>query len=149
MAAEDRKMPVDLVGEMILWSGDPQPGRVWRIAEISQSDHNFIIIPGSFTGSDRVTIPFKDAHPLPTSPHSPHYEQGDDSINDLASIDEDKSVCESLAAVRPDIFANGGDRHVGEIPESAVCREHGIELADGLGAKIRSSSDLTGLKEKK
>ena len=65
------------------------------------------------------------------------------------AIDEDKSVCESLAAVRPDIFANGGDRHVGEIPESAVCCEHGIELADGLGAKIRSSSDLTGLKEKK
>jgi cytidyltransferase-like protein len=65
------------------------------------------------------------------------------------AIDDDKSVCKSLEALRPDVFANGGDRHVGEIPESAICRKHGIELADGLGAKVRSSSDLTGLKEKK
>ena len=64
------------------------------------------------------------------------------------AIDDDKSVCKSLEALRPDVFANGGDRHVGEIPESAICRKHGIELADGLGAKVRSSSDLTGLKEK-
>ena len=34
---------------------------------ISLSDHgHYIIIPGSFTGEDRVTIPFKDAMPLPT-----------------------------------------------------------------------------------
>ena len=65
------------------------------------------------------------------------------------SIDEDKSVCASLDAVKPDVFANGGDRHIGEVPESIVCKKHGIEMADGLGAKIRSSSDLTGLKEKK
>jgi len=65
------------------------------------------------------------------------------------SIDEDKSVCASLDSVKPDIFANGGDRHVGEVPESSVCKKHGIEMADGLGQKIRSSSDLTGLKEKK
>ena len=64
-------------------------------------------------------------------------------------IDEDKSVCASLDAVKPDIFANGGDRHTGEVPESAVCKKHGIEMVDGLGEKIRSSSDLTGLKEKK
>ena len=65
------------------------------------------------------------------------------------SIDEDKGVCASLDAVKPDIFANGGDRHVGEVPESAICKKHGIKMADGLGQKIRSSSDLTGLKERK
>jgi len=65
------------------------------------------------------------------------------------SIDEDKSVCASLGAVKPDIFANGGDRHTGEVPESVVCKKHGIEMVDGLGQKIRSSSDLTGLKETK
>ena len=65
------------------------------------------------------------------------------------SIDEDKSVCASLDAIKPDIFANGGDRSVGEVPESVVCKKHGIEMIDGLGDKIRSSSDLTGLKEKK
>ena len=63
------------------------------------------------------------------------------------SIDRDRTVCDSLAAINPDIFANGGDRHVNEIPESVVCKELGIKMIDGLGSKIRSSSDLTGLKE--
>ena len=48
--------------------------------------------------------------------------------------------------IKPDIFTNGGDRHNTEIPESVVCKKHGIELLDGMGEKIRSSSDLTGLK---
>ena len=65
------------------------------------------------------------------------------------SIDKDRSVCESLAAIRPNIFANGGDRSLGEIPETKVMKEYNIEMVDGLGDKIRSSSDLTGLKEKK
>jgi len=63
------------------------------------------------------------------------------------SIDRDRSVCESLAAIKPDIFANGGDRSLGEIPETKVMKEYNIEMVDGLGDKIRSSSDLTGLKE--
>ena len=63
------------------------------------------------------------------------------------SIDKDKSQCESLRSIKPDIFAKGGDRTSGEIPESKICRELGIEIIDGLGEKIRSSSDLTGLKE--
>ena len=62
------------------------------------------------------------------------------------SVDEDKSVCKTLSLIKPNIFANGGDRHTMEVPESVVCREHGIEMIDGLGDKIRSSSDLTGLK---
>ncbi|NDG53708.1 MAG: cytidyltransferase [Flavobacteriia bacterium] len=64
------------------------------------------------------------------------------------SIDVDKSVCASLAAIQPDIFANGGDRSLGEIPETAVMNKYNIKMIDGLGDKIRSSSDLTGLKEK-
>ncbi len=63
------------------------------------------------------------------------------------SIDDDKTVCKSLKTVNPDFFANGGDRKNYEIPESKVCRENNIEIIDGLGDKIRSSSDLTGLKE--
>lgn len=62
------------------------------------------------------------------------------------SIDKDKSVCASLDMIKPDIFANGGDRSIGEVPESAVCKKHKIKMIDGLGDKIRSSSDLTGLK---
>lgn len=63
------------------------------------------------------------------------------------SIDTDKSVCDSLEAVKPDIFANGGDRHVEEVPESVICKKYNIKMVDGLGNKIRSSSDLTGIKE--
>lgn len=66
--------------------------------------------------------------------------------NVFLSIDEGKDVCKSLAYLNPDIFANGGDRLNREIPEAKVCDELGIALVDGLGTKIRSSSDYTGLK---
>ena len=61
------------------------------------------------------------------------------------SIDDDKSVCKSLEKIKPHIFANGGDRSTGEVPESTVCKKYNIQMTDGLGNKIRSSSDLTGL----
>ena len=61
------------------------------------------------------------------------------------SIDEDKTVCKSLKKVNPDVFANGGDRKNYEIPESKVCKENNIQIIDGLGKKIRSSSELTGI----
>lgn len=61
------------------------------------------------------------------------------------SIDTDKSVCKSLERIMPDIFANGGDRLLNEIPETAVMKKYNIKMVDGLGSKIRSSSDLTGL----
>ena len=63
------------------------------------------------------------------------------------SIDKDKSQCESLRHLKPTIFAKGGDRTSGEIPEAKVCKELNIKIIDGLGAKIRSSSKLTGIKE--
>ena len=62
------------------------------------------------------------------------------------SIDMVKTVCKSLEAIKPNIFTNGGDRTNEEIPESMVCKKYGIEILDGLGKKIRSSSGLTGLK---
>jgi cytidyltransferase-like protein len=57
------------------------------------------------------------------------------------SIDNNSSVCKSLRLAKPHIFANGGDRKQEEIPEARVCEELGIEMIDGLGEKIRSSSD--------
>ena len=64
------------------------------------------------------------------------------------SIDIDKTVCASLEFLKPDMFANGGDRSTKEVPETSVCKKYNIEMIDGLGDKIRSSSDLTGLKQK-
>ena len=62
------------------------------------------------------------------------------------STDEDKSVCKSLEAIKPDIFANGGDRSLSEIPETALMDKYNIKMVDGLGEKIRSSSEITGIK---
>jgi D-beta-D-heptose 7-phosphate kinase/D-beta-D-heptose 1-phosphate adenosyltransferase len=45
------------------------------------------------------------------------------------------------------IFAKGGDRFSHEIPEAKACLELGIKIVDGLGEKIQSSSNLTGIKE--
>ena len=61
-------------------------------------------------------------------------------------IDSDSSVCKSLRLCAPHIFANGGDRTEEEIPEAEMCKQFDIEMVDGLGKKIRSSSDYTGLK---
>ncbi|MEI7620282.1 MAG: adenylyltransferase/cytidyltransferase family protein [Candidatus Falkowbacteria bacterium] len=59
------------------------------------------------------------------------------------SIDSDATVCKSLAKVKPDIFANGGDRKsLNDVPEFPVCEKLGIKMVDGLGKKIRASSKL-------
>ena len=65
----------------------------------------------------------------------------------IIAIDKDATVCETLRVVKPQIFAKGGDRFTSEIPEAAVCNELGIEMVDGLGEKIQSSSWLLKTKE--
>ncbi len=63
------------------------------------------------------------------------------------SVDSDSSVCKSLkiiAKMHPGcelFFANGGDRHHGNIPETGVCEELNIRVVDGVGGeKVQSSS---------
>lgn len=57
--------------------------------------------------------------------------------------DSDGTVCEALRRIKPDYFANGGDRGPGNTPESEVCRELGIEMLWGIGGgKTQSSSWL-------
>lgn len=60
----------------------------------------------------------------------------------VIAIDKDRTVCETLRMVCPDKFCNGGDQNNNSIPEAAICQELGIELVDGLGGKIQSSSWL-------
>jgi hypothetical protein len=51
-----------------------------------------------------------------------------------------------LKALRPHVFAKGGDRHAGNIPtpEVFVCNEIGCEIVNdiGFGGKVQSSSEL-------
>jgi hypothetical protein len=65
------------------------------------------------------------------------------------SIDQDRAVCASIKLIHKQLskdyqlaFANGGDQNNNSIPELPVCQELGIELIDGLGGKIQSSSWL-------
>ena len=58
--------------------------------------------------------------------------------------DSDDTVCASLLTLRPDIFANGGDRKEGNVPEYQLCEDMGIEMRFGVGGndKPQSSSWL-------
>lgn len=58
-------------------------------------------------------------------------------------IDKDQSVCKTLESLNPDIFAKGGDRNLGNIPEKEVCERLGIKMVFTVGGgKIQSSSWL-------
>jgi len=58
--------------------------------------------------------------------------------------DVDGTVCEAIIRLKPDYFANGGDRKKHNTPEQAVCEEIGVEMLWGVGGnnKANSSSDL-------
>ncbi len=65
------------------------------------------------------------------------------------SVDQDRTVCKTLEYLYRQFgsefrlsFANGGDQTNQSIPEVPICQELGIELIDGLGDKIQSSSWL-------
>lgn len=57
---------------------------------------------------------------------------------------DDLSVSESLKSLKPDIFANGGDRKADNIPEYELCKKMGVRMVFnvGPGGKIQSSSSL-------
>ena len=57
--------------------------------------------------------------------------------------DEDRTVVQSLEEIKPDIFANGGDREKVNTPEARYCRENNIEMMGGVGGgNVQSSSTM-------
>ena len=67
----------------------------------------------------------------------------------VLSIDQDRTQCETIKRLHDKLndsyqlaFANGGDQNNTSIPEAPICLELGIELIEGLGDKIQSSSWL-------
>ena len=67
----------------------------------------------------------------------------------LISIDQDKTQRTTLSHLADEyganfelFFANGGDQNNESIPEVPICKEKRIELLEGLGDKIQSSSWL-------
>ena len=57
---------------------------------------------------------------------------------------KDISVCAELASLKPDIFANGGDRTRNNIPEVAACKKINCKMVFNVGrdGKVQSSSWL-------
>lgn len=62
----------------------------------------------------------------------------------------DMSICRELEALKPEIFANGGDRDKKDAddkssslnPEQELCNRLGIKMVFNLGKKMQSSSEL-------
>lgn len=65
-------------------------------------------------------------------------------VHDVIPVDDsDGTVCEALRDLRPDVFANGGDRGPGNTPELKLCRELGIKTVWNIGGqKVASSSEI-------
>ena len=56
---------------------------------------------------------------------------------------KDMSVSKELLKLKPDIFANGGDRTKKNIPEIEICKKIGCKIVFGIGGKkVQSSSWL-------
>lgn len=57
--------------------------------------------------------------------------------------DRDGTVCEALERIRPDYFANGGDRASDNTPEVELCKTLCIKTLFNVGGeKVMSSSEL-------
>lgn len=84
-----------------------------------------------------------------------HQDERKEVIESIKGVDEviltshkpnpdDMSVSKELMRIKPNIFANGGDRTSTNIPEAPVCKKIGCEMVFnvGQGGKIQSSSWL-------
>ena len=65
------------------------------------------------------------------------------------SVDQDRTVIKSIEEIHKTsrtkyklYFANGGDQNNQVCPEAEICSKLGVNLIDGLGDKIQSSSWL-------
>ncbi len=67
----------------------------------------------------------------------------------ILSIDTNRTVCKTIEYIAKEFgdkfklaFANGGDQNNDNCPEKDICNKYNVELIDGLGDKIQSSSWL-------
>jgi D-beta-D-heptose 7-phosphate kinase/D-beta-D-heptose 1-phosphate adenosyltransferase len=67
----------------------------------------------------------------------------------ILAIDKDRTVQKTIQKIHAQysktydlLFANGGDQNNNTIPERVICEKLGVQLIDGLGDKIQSSSWL-------
>ncbi len=66
-------------------------------------------------------------------------------VHEVIGVDDsDGTVCEALKRIKPDYFANGGDRTAENTPEIALCDKLEIAQIFGCGGwdKMASSSNI-------
>lgn len=65
----------------------------------------------------------------------------------ILAVDSDETVAKTIELIRPTYFCNGGDVTNESLPieEIRACEKCNTKLVDGLGKKIQSSRNLTGL----
>lgn len=71
--------------------------------------------------------------------------EGFKCVHAVVPVDDgDGTVCKGLIQIRPDYFANGGDRGPGNTPEQETCGHLCIEMLWGIGGenKVNSSSRM-------
>ena len=61
-------------------------------------------------------------------------------VDVVEASDGDDTVCKTLEKINPDVFANGGDRKEGSIPEYELCKKLDIEMIFGVGGRDKPQS---------
>lgn len=62
-------------------------------------------------------------------------------VHQVISVDDsDGTVCEALQRLKPEYFANGGDREITNTPELKLCLDLGIKPIFGIGGEKANSS---------
>ena len=108
------------------------------------SDELFVIVNSDLQRKLKGSKPFQDVEERMIIVS--HIRNVDKTI---LSIDQDRTVCATIRKIVHDFgekydfgFANGGDQNNETIPEQPICKELNVQLIDGLGDKIQSSSWL-------
>lgn len=124
----------DSLGKIVCTSGgfDPiHPGHLSCITESKQfGDTLVIIVNGDDFLTQKKGKPFMD---LETRARIVSYVEGVDYVIPF-EIKNDHSVNSALERIRPHVFTKGGDRHSGNIPESAVIGRYHIEIISNVGS---------------
>tara|TARA_Y100001963_G_scaffold29081_1_gene39485 strand:+ start:2952 stop:3485 length:534 start_codon:yes stop_codon:yes gene_type:complete len=113
-------------------------GHLRMIQEASQFGHVIVVVNSDewlMRKKGYIFMPFKERCEIL---------EGFAAVGETTYVDDDdNSVCEALRRIKPDYFANGGDRKTDNTPEMDVCKELGVELLWNVGGgKIQSSSTL-------
>lgn len=133
-----------LEGSLVITSGgyDPiHPGHISCIVDAkNHGDILGVVVNGDEFLRNKKGAPFMD---LATRCEVVSAIRGVDFVISY-EVENDQTVCGALAAIRPEVFAKGGDRvDANTIPEWNVCVENDIAIVTGVGdSKVHSSSNI-------